>query len=68
MYIVFLMYHALYMSIVFGVVYGFWIYSFIYICVLSFRKCIVLDMCTLFWIHVSCFRQMYCALDICIVF
>ena len=38
-----------------------------WICVLSFQKCIVLDMCIVFLIHVLCSRQIYCALDIIIV-
>ena len=47
----------------------FWIY------VLSFQKRIVLnsinyvfDTCIVFWVDVSCFRQMYFAFNICVVF
>ena len=35
---------------------------------MCFVKCCVLGMCIVFWIHVLCFRQMYCALETCTVF
>ena len=39
-----------------------------WICVLSSQKHIVFNSVVIFWIHVSCFRQMYYVLDKCIVF